>query len=417
MKLHSITALALCATFASGLTSAQGFDPEKVTGKITFYTHFNQFVDDGRWGEWSAQFTKAYPGTEVEILPVSGYRKEMPTRIASGDYGDVLNVLDNLPPSDYPTFYLPLNDMAMEEHHQFVDRFSVDGSVYGFIYGVNAEAMVYNKVAFEKAGIDAVPETRAELFEACEKLKAADITPMALNMGAGWPMQQWDKAALLFAEDGDYYEKMLADPAPFAKGKPYGESLSFVNELFEAGCTERDYTANNWDQSRALIGIGEIGMWFLANWSIPQAVAQADLMGVDASEDLGMFPLPVNDSGEPKVLLNPDWALGVAKNTKNPDTAKAWIEFLLTKTDVANAAGFIPGDTRLEATMPQLQELLSNDPGLVNAGTPSAKFKQAMADARLDFMTGTYIREVILASDFDAALDELNERWARAISR
>lgn len=417
MKPIPIITLALSVALASTVLNAQGFDPGKVGGKITFYTHFNQFADDGQWDEWSAAFTQAYPGTEVEILPVSGYRKEMPTRIASGDYGDVLNVLDNLPPSDYPTFYLPLNNMALEDHHQFVDRFTVDGNVYGFIYGVNAEAMVYNKQAFAKAGIEEVPQTRLELFEACEKLKAADLTPMALNMGAGWPMQQWDKAALLFADDGDYYEKMLADPAPFSPGKPYGESLRFVKDLFEAGCTERDYTANNWDQSRALIGIGEIGMWFLANWSIPQALKQAELMGVDAKDDLGMFPLPINDSGQPSVLLNPDWALGVAKNSKNPDTAKAWIQFLLTQTDVANEAGFIPGDTRIEPAMPQLQELLSSDPGIVNSGTPSAKFKQAMADARLDFMTGTYIREVVLASDFDAAINELNERWARAIAR
>lgn len=417
MKLCAATAFALSAALTSSLATAQGFDPANVGGKITFYTHFSQFIDDGRWDEWSAEFAKQYPGAEVEVVPVSGYRKEMPTRIASGDYGDVLNVLDNLPPSDYATFYLPLNDMAMEEHHQFVERFTVEGNIYGFIYGVNAEAMVYNKQAFNKAGIEAVPQTRAELFEVCEKLKAADITPMALNMGAGWPMQQWDKAALLFAEDGGYYEKMLSDPAPFSKGKPYGDSLSFVKDLFEAGCTERDYTANNWDQSRSLIGIGEIGMWFLANWSVPQAIAQAEQLGVDASEDLGMFPLPINDSGKPHVLLNPDWALGVAKNSDNPDTAKAWIEFLMTQTDVGNAAGFIPGDTRIAATMPQLMELLSGDPEMINAGTPSTSFKQAMADARLDFMTGTYIRDAILAPDFDAALAELNERWARAIAK
>lgn len=417
MNRSALAALALWATLSGTAVHAQGFDPAKVGGSITFYTHFSQFVEDGHWGEWSAAFAEKYPGAEVEIVPVSGYRKEMPTRIASGDYGDVLNVLDNLPPSDYATFYLPLDGMALAEHHQFVDRFTANGSVYGFIYGVNAEAVVYNKRAFEKVGIEGVPDTRAELFAACEKLAAANITPFALNMGAGWPMQQWDKAALLFAGDGEHYETMLDDPAPFEIGKPYGDAFRFVKDLFEAGCTERDYTANNWDQSRALLGIGEIGMWFLANWSIPQALGQAELMGVDASADLGMFPLPIDDGGEPKVLLNPDWALGVAKNSDNPDTAKAWVEFLLTETDVGNAAGFIPGDTRIAPTMPQLEELLARKPGTVEAGTPSAAFKQAMADARLDFMTGTYIREVILAEDFDAALDDLNERWARALAR
>jgi len=417
--MKSITAVALAAGLALPGASlhAQGFDPDKVKGTITFYTHFSQFVDDGRWDVWTEAFSEAYPGAEVEVVPVSGYRKDMPTRIASGDYGDVLNVLDNLPPGDYEKFYLPMNGMDMAEHHQFVDRYTVDGNVYGFVYGVNAEAMVYNKAAFERAGIEGIPTTRTELFEVCEKLKAADITPLAINMGAGWPMQQWDKAALLFADDGDYYQAMLDEPAPYSVGKPYGDTFRYVRDLFEAGCTERDYTANNWDQSRSLLGIGEIGMWFLANWSIPQAIGQAELLGIDAGPDLGMFPLPIDDDGEPSVLLNPDWAIGVARNTDNPDTAKAWVEFLLTGTDVANAAGFIPGDTRIEPAMPQLQELLDRDPPLIESGTPSTEFKQAMADARLDFMTGTYIRDVILAGDFDAALEDLNGRWERALAR
>ena len=417
MRNRALTTLVAAMALSSAPLHAEGFDPDKVEGSITFYTHFNQFVDDGRWDVWSKAFSEAHPGAEVEVVPVSGYRKDMPTRIASGDYGDVLNVLDNLPPGDYEKFYLPMNGMDMAEHHQFVDRYTVDGNVYGFVYGVNAEAVVYNKLAFEKAGIETIPTTRTELFEACEKLKQADITPLAINMGAGWPMQQWDKAALLFADDGNYYEAMLEEPAPYSVGQPYGDTFRYVKDLFEAGCTERDYTANNWDQSRTLLGIGEIGMWFLANWSIPQAIAQAELLGIDARADLGMFPLPIDDDGEPSVLLNPDWAIGVASNTDNPDTAKAWVAFLLTQTDVANAAGFIPGDTRIEPAMPQLQELLDRDPPLIESGTPSTEFKQAMADARLDFMTGTYIRDVILAGDFDAALEGLNERWGRAITR
>ncbi|CTQ51469.1 ABC transporter substrate-binding protein [Jannaschia donghaensis] len=388
---------------------------EKVEGKITFYTHFTQFEQDGSWNAWAADFAEKYPGAEVEIIGVSNYRKEMPTRIASGDYGDVLNVLDNLPPSDYAEFYAPLTDMSLAETHSFVDRYRVDGEVYGYIYGQNAEAVVYNKAAFEKAGIESVPTTKTELFAACEKLKDAGIVPFQINMGAGWPMQQWDKAALLFANDGGYYDDMVSEAAPYAADRPYGMSVAFVSDLFDAGCTERDYTANNWDQSKVLLGTGEAAMWFLANWSVPQTVTAAEALGVEnVAEDLGMFPLPIDDSGDPAVLLNPDWALGVSANSDNPVTAKAWIEFLLTETDISNAAGFIPGDPRIAPTMPQLEELMAGEPRMIEAGTPSAEFKQAMADARLDFMTGTYIRDLVLAEDAEAALAEINRRWADA---
>jgi len=413
MKFSHNTAAAVTMILA-GATFAQA---EEIDGKITFYTHFGQFLDSGDWERWTTAFEEQYPGTEVEVLLVANFRKEMPTRIASGDYGDVLNVMDNLPPAEYAEFYLPLNDMSLAETHSFVDRYKVDGNIYGYVYGANAEAVVYNKAAFERAGIDSVPKTRTELFEACEKLKSEGIIPFQINMGAGWPMQQWDKAALLFADDGAYYETAAGDPAPFAEGKPYGEAMRFVRELFEASCTERDYTANNWDESKMMLSAGEAGMWFLANWSIPQIIVAGEALGIeDASGDLGMFPLPVDDSGDPAVLLWPDWALGVSANSDNPETAKAWIEFLLTETDISNAAGFIPGDPRIAPEMPQLEELLGREPRVIEAGTPSSDFKQAMADARLDFMTGTYIRDLVLAEDFDAAIERVNDRWSRAIA-
>ncbi|WP_299969383.1 extracellular solute-binding protein [uncultured Roseobacter sp.] len=413
MKLALKLASAVAATAVS--MTALSASAQDIGGKITFYTHFGNFVDNGKWDEWTDAFETAYPGTEVEVIPVAGYRRDMPTRMASGDYGDVLNVLDNLPPEDYATFYLPLNDMAIAETHSFVERYTVDGNIYGYIYGANAEGVVYNKDAFERAGITAVPTTRTELFATCAALSEVGIVPFQINMGAAWPMQQWDKAALMFAGNGAYYEEALSSETPYNADEPFGQSIRFVKDLFDAGCTERDYTANNWDQSKALLGVGEAGMWFLANWSVPQAITAGQSLGVDnVSESLGMFPLPLDDSGTPSVLLNPDWALGVSANSENPATAKAWIEFLLTQTDVANEAGFIPGDSRIEPSLPQLVELFGYDPVVIEAGTPSSAFKQAMADARLDFMSGTYIRDLVLAEDFDAAIADINGRWARA---
>ena len=405
--------VAVVALFCMG---QPGQTAQTVGGKITFYTHFTHFFESGHWDKWTKEFEEKFPGTEVKAIGITNYSKEMPTRISSGNYGDVLNILDSIPPNEYANFYEPLNAMGLNATHQFVERYIYDGNTYGFVYGVNAEAVVYNKEAFKKAGISEIPKTKSAFLEACDKLKAVNITPLEINIGAGWPMQQWDKAALMFANDGDYYEKMLTDEAPFSKDKPYGKAIGFVKELFDKGCTERDYTSNNWNPSKAMLGTGQAAMWFLANWSIPQAVEAGEAMGLEnVSNDLGMFPLPIDDSGKEPILLNPDWALGVSVNSKNKVTAKAWIDFLLTQTDVANIAGFIPGDTRIKPTMPQLVELYSYDPVEIRAGTPSSEFKQAMSDARLDFMTGTYIRDVILAPDYDKAIADINRRWAEAI--
>lgn len=413
MTFNLRAALAATTMLVSIASTATADD---IAGKITFYTHFGNFHEDGTWDEVAAGFAAAHPGAEVEIIAVGGYRREMPTRVASGDYGDVLNVLDSIPASDYATFYAPLNDLSdMVDNHRFIENYTVDGNVYGFVYGANAEAVVYNKAAFEKAGIAQAPTTKTELFAACAALNDAGVVPFQINMGAGWPMQQWDKAALLFADDGSYFDQALTSQSPYAADEPFGQSIRFVKELFDAGCTERDYTANNWDQSKALMGTGEAGMWFLANWSVPQAIGVGESFGMEnVSDDLGMFPLPIDDSGSPSVLLYPDWALGVSAQSENPATAKAFIEYLLTQTDISNRAGFIPGDTRIDATMPQLQELFAPDPATITLGPISSEFKQAMADARLDFLSGGYIRDLVLAEDFDGAIADVNTRWQNA---
>jgi raffinose/stachyose/melibiose transport system substrate-binding protein len=103
----SISLKALLAASVAVIVAAPAFADNadgQISGDITFYTHFANFVDNGRWDDWVAEFEEKYPGTNVEVIAVSNYRREMPVRFASGDYGDVLNVLDNLPPDDYVNY-------------------------------------------------------------------------------------------------------------------------------------------------------------------------------------------------------------------------------------------------------------------------------------------------------------------------
>jgi len=420
MKSCSLAVATIVAlSFGSAWAAEPGIDPAQVKGKITFYTHFTNFIKDGSFDKWVAEFKKVYPSVEaVEVIGVTAYTKDMPTRMAGGDYGDVLNVLDSVPPSDYPGFYESLDDLDMAKDFNFAERYEYQGKHYAYTYGMGAEAVVVKKTALKKAGIDAYPKTKDEFFAACDKLKAAGITPVLINMGAAWPMAQWDKEPLAIAEDGGYYEKMLTDPAPFSLDKPYGKGLAFLKELMTKGCVEKDLTANNWEASKAWMAADKAAMWFFANWSINQIVESGATLGLTVkSEDIGFFPLPIDNSGQGKVLLNPDYALAVASNSKNKPTAKAFIQFFLTKTDVSNRAGFIPGDKRIKATLPQLVELENAKPKYVMSETPSSAFKEAMANARFDFMTGTYLRDAVLAKDFDGAIKDLNKRWASAIKK
>lgn len=69
-----------------------------------------------------------------------------------------------------------------------IDAYSVDGRVYGLPLYSNPTALFYNRGLLKKAGVD---ESELETWEgylgAIDKLKAANITPIALGGGNIWP--------------------------------------------------------------------------------------------------------------------------------------------------------------------------------------------------------------------------------------
>ncbi len=53
------------------------------------------------------------------------------------------------------------------------------------------EGIWYNKTLFTQAGITAPPKTFAELNDAVTKLKAINVTLIAVGAGDKWPAAHW----------------------------------------------------------------------------------------------------------------------------------------------------------------------------------------------------------------------------------
>jgi ABC-type glycerol-3-phosphate transport system substrate-binding protein len=343
----------------------------------------------------------------------------MATRLATGDYGDVLDTPATVATADLPDFFLPITDLNLAKDFYFGDRWAVDGDVYALTYGVNVEGVVYNKAAFQKAGITAVPTKYSELKADFAKIKASGATPTIINMGSAWPLSIWDGLAVDISGNPDFFNTLVKDNAPFTADKPYGKSLGILKDLIKSGLVEDDLTTDNWQASKGWLASGKGASWFLGNWSINQVATEgAQLAGIanyDAG-NLGYFPFPYDESGGPyNVNSGPDYAVSVSKNTKNPNLAKAWLAFLLTQTDLSQKAGFIPGYKGLKPTLPQLAELDSYHPNYVQQTTPSTAFTNITNDT--GFAGGHGTRDVMLADDYDKAIADLDAKWAAAAAR
>jgi raffinose/stachyose/melibiose transport system substrate-binding protein len=333
----------------------------------------------------------------------------MPKRFEARSYGDVMLVPRDMPKQTYPKYFVPLNDLDLAESIYFAKNWEYETQQYAYTQGVIAEGLVYNKKVLSSAGIGDLPKTLNELLALAQQLKAKGKVPIALNLGAAWPLQQWDKSVMALANDGDYFAKMIADSQPFSAGKPYYQSLSIAHKLFASGYTEADFIGNNWEVSKQSFINNKAAMFYLGNWVIPQLIESGM-----RSQDIGFFPFPLDNASPTKAVLNFDWGMAVSRYSKNQETAKAWIKFIITQSDFADVAGFIPTAKARSSSLPQLKEYMSFKPLMVQAAPESNDFIRMANKAGMDYMSGNYIRNILLSPDFAGSMNYWNKRWRQA---
>ncbi|QEI13699.1 carbohydrate ABC transporter substrate-binding protein [Cellvibrio japonicus] len=397
----------LCSIFLLPMLSAPSL--AAVNGEITFFSNRVDLVTNGSYARWVKEFQIQYPQARVQVQGITDYEVAMPKRFEARNYGDVMLVPRDMPKQTYPKYFLPLNGLQLQDKIYFADNWEYQGKHYAYTQGVIAEGLVYNKRVFKAAGLDKPPATLDELFTIAATLKATGKVPIALNLGAAWPLQQWDKAVMGAAGDGNYFANMVNDAQPFRAGKPYYQSLKIAHDLFTKGYSEEDFILNNWELSKHDFIANKTAMLFLGNWVIPQLMESGM-----RSEDIGFIPFPFDNSGKPRAILNFDWGMAVSRYSKHPDTAKAWIEFIITKSNFADIAGFIPTDKSRRSPMAQLTQYMSYQPEIIQAAPESNDFIRLANKAGMDFMSGGYIRNILLSPDFEGSMAYWNKRWRQA---
>lgn len=418
MKHNKISKMVKGVMFASLMVAGVGYvHAGEVAGEITFYTNRTDLVQAGEFKHWVDQFKAKYPKvTDVKVVGMADYNGGLRPRMNTGDFGDVVLILPSIPSTQYHQFYEPLDDMGYAGKIYFPDEWKDHATniSYGISSGNSVEGLVYNKPALAKAGVTPPLKTLASLYTAAESLKKADIIPLYINFGAQWPLQQVDKLPLLIAKDALVYEKMLDQDKPFSgANSPYRKALTMFKTFIDKGWTEKDLMTNQWEDSKARVAQGKAAMYYLGNWVIPQILTT----GGGKAEDIGFMPIPVDDTGELKAMMGYDYAYAVSKFSKNKDTAKAWVKFMLEDSDFTDKSGFIPTVKSREPGLAQLKEFMSYKPTIIPVKNNSPRFTEVGNRAKIDFYGGSYVQSVMLSANFEQALEQLDARWDKAKAR
>ncbi len=271
------------------------------------------------------------------------------------------------------------------------------------------EVFWYNKQMFEDANVS-IPKTHAEFLEACEKLKNAGYTPIAVSGKDNWEILRYLLMITYRYGENDFLYDL-------AQGKQKMESeigkkaATFVQELgtqyFQSGFASTDYTG----ASNYFTG-GNAAMYYMGTWDLP--FMQDDQLSEDMKGNIGYFLLPTIEEGEPvgksNFISNSSMPVAFGADKFDEETER-FIEFYAKNiSEAIDGLAFSPA---VNGTLPNETDLTKSIYEDMQNSTGSIK----LFDIELDPATNELIgKEVVSLALGDITVDEFCKRVDASIA-
>jgi raffinose/stachyose/melibiose transport system substrate-binding protein len=296
----------------------------KLEGKLEFMTGTG--IDSDLYKVYQAltdEFVAANPGVQVELVPSStDHEGEIKTRLASGNIPDIW-MTHGWSVGRYGSFLLPLEGEAWAKDLNPALKpvmVSKDGHLYAFPIDLDIAGILYNEDVLTEAGVKAEDlKTWDDFMAACDAIKAKGKTAI-YNAGKDrWPTGLYVDWIVPGAMTDATYADLLA-----GKFTPveYGKSLEMVAKFRDAGYFNPDYSSATTDDISMALAEGNTGFSFLMNFVAVTAYTYK------ADAKVGFMPVPAFAGGKPYFISGEKNALGIWKDGKHTDVAKAYVAFL-----------------------------------------------------------------------------------------
>lgn len=262
----------------------------------------------------------------------------------------------------------------------------------------NIGGIFYDKAAFATAGITTVPTTWAEFLDACAKLKAAGIAPLALD-SAYADFNVYHQLVRHLGEDtiADLSKNggWANNEAAVAAGQ---ELVDFVKAGYLVDGAPDQYPA-----SQNKIGLGKAAMIVCGDY------VTSEVNNAVGEVDWGFFNYPTVEGNVDASAYAGTNSLAIAKYSKNAQAAFDFILYLVTGTygqKLVDECNQIPADTRLTEKV-----LVGSVEALKNTTTPMswcASIDGNKLQGYKDLSTAIFEGKYDSGADWCAALDALN---------
>jgi raffinose/stachyose/melibiose transport system substrate-binding protein len=300
------------------------------------------------WNELSAAYTAAHPKVEIKqtVINNADFKAKLTPAIQAGDPPDIFHswgggaLEQQVEARQLKDITNKVSSWIESVSPVALDYYKVDGKIYGAPFDLGMVGFWYNKDLFARAGVTTPPATWSEFLQVVSKLKAANITPIALGGQEKWPGHfYWSYLSIRVGG-----VNILRDAA---KAKNFDKP-----ELVQAGAElkklvdlqpfQKGFLAATYDKpggQAATMGNGEAAMELMGQWAPSvEAAKSKDTKGIGADKT-GFFPFPTVDGGKGKITDAFGGGNGYAIGKDAPDAAIDFLKFMLTPEQQRKAGG------------------------------------------------------------------------------
>lgn len=421
-----VVSLIICTTavFASG---GKEKTSDGLSGTITFTIWDNNLNDFIESNDMVGKFQEVYPNANIEVEKIkddSEYWNSMKMRASANQLPDVMfNKPFTL--ARFKDFLLDLSDTEAAKNNLLAEGYALDGKILGIPMTSGYEYVFYWKDLFREAGVE-VPTTWPEFVDVCQKLQAyyskdnPNFMALAVGLKDEWPDYPFmEFMPALISGNGQNWNTMASQDAPFAAGTDVNTAYTKVYDLFTSGVLGKDPLGLGNDQVTSLFAVKDAAIFASGDWSL-----QNITNGADDIAELGTFYLPVraSESDPYNVIVQGDSFMGVTTHSKNPELAKAFVEWFYSDAWYPEYIAYVSSATSM-ANFPK-----DKDPVLAEADENCPDMALVMYDGGGDDFTAIQnetsfdykkLGAQMLTPNFnlDKALGDLNAKWAAARSK
>ncbi|CAL9536613.1 Diacetylchitobiose binding protein DasA [Streptomyces sp. enrichment culture] len=295
--------------------------------------------------EVNKEFAAKHPGVtvKVEVQAWKGIQEKVTTALSENTPPDVLE-LGNTQTAGYAVTG-GLADLTKDKGGLGADAWpksmlesaEYEGKLYSAPWYAANRVVVYDKKAFEKAGVTP-PKTRDEWIAGLDKLKAADPNTQPIYLpGQSWYVLAglvWDEGGELAVKDGGKWKGGLGTPQA-------ASAMEFYKKLQSYSTAPKDKDEASPQQSTDVVPKGGVASWIGLGWEAGGAEKALKDAGKEA--DFGYFPIPGKTADKPGTVFLGGSNLAVAERSKNKELAKEWLALATGKDQMTKYAAEVKG--------------------------------------------------------------------------